>query len=219
MACTKGDAVGTSKGTVYVIDDDPSVRDALTRLIASAGWSAKSFAAAGEFLDAPRDGAGCLLLDVSMPQMSGPQLHEQLRERGSTLPVIFLTGQGTVSIGVRAMRQGAFDFLEKPVEADTLLPVIERAIAQHARTRVHEQQLGDVRARLAQLSPRERQVMEHVLRGRLNKQIASDLQIGEKTVKVHRGRMMAKMKVHSVAELVHLCDDFGVSPPERSAVA
>jgi FixJ family two-component response regulator len=206
-----------TKGTVYVIDDDADVRNGLSRLLRSAGWSVDCYAAAQDFLDtAPTDGIGCILLDVSMPRMTGPELHDELRARGCSLPVIYLTGHGTVSIGVNAMRHGAFDFLEKPVDAAALLDVVDKAIARREQTFVEEDQLNTIRRRLAQLSPREHEVMNHVIQGRLNKQIAADLDIGVKTVKVHRGRVMAKMKVRSVAQLVHLCDALGIVLEEEA---
>jgi len=212
--------MGTTRGTVFVIDDEAAVREGLARLLRSAEWNVHSFAAARDFLDtAPHDGLGCILLDVGMPEMTGPQLHDELRAGGYSYPVIYLTGQGTVSVGVRAMRQGAFDFLEKPVDGDQLLSVIETAIARHEDARSRENRLGDIRQRLAHLSAREREVMDHVIQGRLNKQIADDLDISLKTVKVHRGRAMAKMGVHSVAQLVHLCDALGIGQTETAALA
>ena len=207
-----------TNGKVYVIDDDADVRKGLTRLLRSAGWDVECFAAAQDFLDTSSyDGLGCILLDVSMPLMSGPELHDELRARGCSLPVIYLTGHGTVSIGVNAMRQGAFDFLEKPVDGDALLAVVDAAIARRVQACREESELNDIRSRLTQLSPREREVLDHVIEGRLNKQIAADLEIGVKTVKVHRGRVMSKMKVRSVAQLVHLCDALGIGRREKSA--
>jgi FixJ family two-component response regulator len=207
----------TKKSTVYVIDDDVDVRTGLARLLQSDGWNVQSFPAAQEFLDnIPGDGIGCILLDVSMPGMSGPELHDLLRARGGNLPVVYLTGHGTVSIGVRAMRQGAFDFLEKPVDDTALLSVVEAAIAHGEQASLEEARLTEIRSRISQLSPREREVMGHVLRGRLNKQIAGDLGIGIKTVKVHRGRVMQKMAVRSVAQLVHLCDALGVGQTDTA---
>jgi FixJ family two-component response regulator len=207
-----GSGMDASKGIVYVIDDDADVRGGLTRLLRSAGWIVDAYAAGQDFLEkAACNGVGCILLDVSMPRMSGPELHDQLRARGSRLPVIYLTGHGTVSIGVNAMRQGAFDFLEKPVDADALLRIVAKAVALREQASAQESQLDDLRERLARLSPREHEVMNHVIKGRLNKQIAADLNIGVKTVKVHRGRVMAKMKVRSVAQLVHLCDTLSIA--------
>jgi FixJ family two-component response regulator len=209
-----------AKGTVYVVDDDADVRKGLSRLLRSAGWNVDCFAAAQDFLDTvPGDGLGCILLDVSMPRMTGPELHEALRARRCGLPIIYLTGHGTVSIGVNAMRQGAFDFLEKPIDADALLAIVDRAITHRAVACREENELNSIRERLAQLSPREREVLDHVILGRLNKQIAADLDIGVKTVKVHRGRVMAKMKVRSVAQLVHLCDVLGMGRQDRPDAA
>jgi FixJ family two-component response regulator len=212
-----GYSVDANKGTVYVIDDDAAVRNGLARLLRSAGWAVEPFAAAHDFLDQVPIGVGCILLDVSMPEMSGPQLHDQLSARGCNFPVIYLTAYGTVSIGIHAMRQGAFNFLEKPIDAATLLPVIEKAIQHHEYMCARERYLGDIRRLLDQLSPREREVMDHVIQGRLNKQIAGDLHIGVKTVKVHRARVMSKMKVRSVAKLVHLCDTLDIGQGEKSA--
>jgi FixJ family two-component response regulator len=203
--------VDSNEATVFIIDDDAGVRAALSRLLRSVGWNAVTYAAAHGFLDdVSTDTHGCILLDVSMPGMSGPELHARIRERGFRMPVIYLTGQCTVSIGVHAMKQGALDFLEKPIDADTLLPVIDTAIALDLRRRTEDGRSREVDQRLAGLSGREREVLNHVIAGRLNKQIASDLGIAEKTVKVHRGRMMAKMHVRSVAELVHVCDAKGI---------
>ena len=193
------------EATVFVIDDDPEVRGALQRLMRSEGWRVEAFAAAQEFLDAaPAEGVGCILLDVNMPGMTGPQLQEHLGRAGVGIPVIFLTGQCSVSMGVQAMKNGAVDFLEKPIDADALMPAIERAVATHRRTRDQGLQLAEIQHRLEDLSARERQVFNLVVLGRLNKQIAGELGIAEKTVKVHRGRVMSKMKVRSVAQLVHL---------------
>jgi FixJ family two-component response regulator len=193
------------QATVFVIDDDPEVRDALDRLLRSDGWKVRAFAAAQDFLDAlPVTGAGCILLDVDMPGMNGPQLHAHLQEIGVGLPVIYLTGRCSVSIGVQAMKDGALDFLEKPIDADALLPAIALAVGRHRQSCEKNERLSEIHQRLDTLSPRERDVFNLVILGRLNKQIAGDLGIAEKTVKVHRGRVMSKMKVRSVAQLVHL---------------
>lgn len=203
----------SAAATVFVVDDDLDVRQGLSRLLRSSVWDVRAFATAEEFLaGVPPDASGCILLDVAMPGMTGPQLHERLAASGVTLPVIYLTGASTVSIGVEAMKRGAIDFLEKPVDADKLLPIIERAIGRHRTARAERARIDEINRRLAQLSAREREVMRHVIRGRLNKQIAADLAIALKTVKVHRGHVMAKMKVRSVAELVRLCGAEGVVP-------
>jgi FixJ family two-component response regulator len=194
-----------AEGTVFVIDDDPDVRDGLSRLLRAVGWDVRAYATADAFLDDPPGGTdGCVLLDVSMPGMTGPELHDRMREDGNTLPVIYLTGQSTLAIGVRAMKQGARDFLEKPVDEAVLVPSIEQAISDHRLEREAQRRLDDISLRLDRLSPREREVMDQVIAGRLNKQIAGDLGIAEKTVKVHRGRMMEKMGVRTVADLVRL---------------
>ncbi len=201
----------STAATVYIVDDDSDVRDALSRLLRSAGWSTDAFATAQEFLSGlSHDATGCILLDVCLPGMSGPELHDCMRGRGVNLPVIYLTGQSTVSIGVQAMKAGALDFLEKPVDADALLPLIEKAVARDRDIAEQRSRLAKIDLRLAKLSGREREVLSHVIAGRLNKQIARDLGIAEKTVKVHRGHVMTKMRVHSVADLVHLCDEVGL---------
>ena len=195
----------TSDATIYVIDDEPDVRTALQRLLRSDGWAVQTYGEPEAFLaEAASTGVGCIVLDVNMPGMTGPELHDRLREQQVDLPVIYLTGNCTVSTGVRAMKQGALDFLEKPVDADALLSALALAVEQHRATRSLRRQRDDISQRLASLSGREREVFDHVVQGRLNKQIAADLGIAEKTVKVHRGRVMSKMKVRSVAQLVHL---------------
>lgn len=197
--------------TVYVIDDEPDVCAGLSRLLRSMGWSVTAFTSATDFLDhVPTQGVGCILLDVNMPGMSGPELHERLRELGLGIPVVYLTGKGNVPLSVQAMKRGALDFLEKPVDEEQLLAAIENAVAQHRASEAQEHRIADWNARLGKLSAREREVMEHVIAGRLNKQIAADLGIAEKTVKVHRGRVMTKTGVRSLAQLVHLCDELGV---------
>lgn len=191
--------------TVFVVDDDDSVRSSLERLLRAAGWSVEAYASAGEFLDRPAfPGTGCVLLDVHMPGLSGPQLHEAMAERGLILPVVFLTGNGDVPTSVRAMKRGAVDFLLKPLDDEALFAAIEQALRRHASERTRQREQREIEARLGRLSPREREVMELVIRGSLNKQIAAELEIAEKTVKVHRARVMEKMEVRSVAELVHL---------------
>jgi FixJ family two-component response regulator len=193
------------QATVFVIDDDPEVCNALDRLLRSDGWQVRVFASAQAFLEASvPPGAGCILLDVDMPGMTGPQLHALLKEAGVGLPVIYLTGRSNVPISVQAMKRGALDFLEKPIDADALLPALALAVDRHRQSLQRDALISDIHLRLATLSAREREVFELVVLGRLNKQIAGELQIAEKTVKVHRGRVMSKMKVRSVAQLVHL---------------
>ncbi|MET0583069.1 MAG: response regulator [Pseudoxanthomonas sp.] len=210
--------MGVEAATVFVIDDEAEVREAVSRLLRSAGLEVVAHDSAQEFLaNAPYRDTGCILLDVNMPGMTGPELHDRLRDSGISLPVIYLTGQCSVSVGVRAMKKGACDFLEKPVDAETLLPAIEQALSDYRRFQLGQQKLGDIERRLATLSRREREVLGYVIAGRLNKQIAGEMEIAEKTVKVHRGRVMAKMRCRSVAELVHLCDELGhARQPGRS---
>lgn len=206
-----GEAAATE--TVFVVDDEADVRESLARLLRSAGLSVQAFGSAQDLLAldlAAR--AGCLVLDVNMPDLSGPELHQELKARGIDLPIIYLTGRSNIAIGVHAMKQGAQDFLEKPVDADELLGAIAEAMQRYRETSGRRQAHDEIRRRLQALSAREREVMEHVVRGRLNKQIAGDLGIAEKTVKVHRSRVMAKMRVRSVAELVHLCDQVQAGP-------
>ena len=197
----------TSNATVLLIDDDDDVRESVGRLLRSAGWNTELFSSAQDFLTRPPfAGTGCILLDISMPEMTGPQLHGWIRENGISLPVIYLSGHCDVPSSVLAMKHGAMDVLEKPADADVLLDAIAGAVEQHSLHKLRRDAKDEIHDRLASLSTREREVMDQVILGRLNKQIAADLGITEKTVKVHRGRAMAKMKVRSVAALVHLCD-------------
>jgi FixJ family two-component response regulator len=185
--------------TVFLIDDDPSVRRALARLIKSAGYQVQIFVSAREFLERMPDGAqpACLVLDVRMPGLSGIDLQRELRLTNLVLPIIFVTGHGDIPMTVKAMKAGAVDFLPKPVRDADLLRAIEQA---------------DIQRRIDTLTAREREVMSLVVKGRLNKQIASELGTVEKTVKVHRARVMDKMQVDSVAELVRIAEKIGAQP-------
>lgn len=203
----------SGESVVYVVDDDAAVRRSLQRLVRAAGWNAEAFASAAEFLEGPLcSGTGCVIVDVNMPGMNGPELQQRMTELGFSLPVIFLTGHGDVPTGVRAMKNGAVDFLLKPVDDEVLLRVIDAALQRHAAQLAGTSRLREIQSRLKQLSPREREVMERVIRGWLNKQTAVDLGITEKTVKAHRGQVMHKMAVRSVAELVRACDTAGIRP-------
>lgn len=193
--------------TVFLVDDDPQVQEGLSRLLRSCGWNVSTADSAEDFLRLlPEHAVGCVLLDICMPGMSGTDLHERLNASGCHLSVIYLTAHSSVPVSVRAMKHGAYDFLEKPVAEDDLLPAIEGAVAQSRARTAAASLCADVRERLGTLTPREREVMSQVVAGRMNKQIAMNLCIALRTVKVHRGRMMTKMRVRSVAELVSLCD-------------
>jgi FixJ family two-component response regulator len=197
--------------TVFVVDDDAAVRKAVSRLLRSAGIAAAAFASPTEFLaQYDPNTPGCLVLDVAMPGFNGLQLQTTLGEKGSILPIIFLTGHGDVSKSVQAMKGGAFDFLTKPVNAKNLLPAIRAAIEKDAVVRREQARLSEICARLDTLTPREREVLEHIVCGKLNKQIAGDLRISEATVKMHRSRVMVKMKAQSVAELASLAEQCGI---------
>jgi FixJ family two-component response regulator len=201
--------------TIFIVDDDVTFARGLARLVGAAGWKAEVFTSAGEFLAAGRgDEPGCVLLDVRMPGMRGPDAYRAMIERRIDLPVIFLTGHGDVPTSVDAMKLGAVDFLEKPVRGEVLVGTIRTALARDAARRESERVRGEAANRVARLSPREREVMAHVITGRLNKQIAADLGISLKTVKAHRARVMEKMDAGSVAALVDLCRTAGVGEPE-----
>jgi len=202
-----------SSATVFLIDDDASVRRALTRLIKSAGYQVEGFASAREFLDSgrPSEALGCLVLDVQMPGFTGMELQRELRALDSHLPIIFITGHGDIPTSVRAMKAGAMDFLQKPVKDKDLLRAIEQALALARHDHAERQELEEIRSRIDILTPREREVMILVARGLLNKQVAFELGTVEKTIKVHRARVMEKMQVNSLAELVRLAEKVGLS--------
>jgi FixJ family two-component response regulator len=201
--------------TVFVVDDDAAVRKAVSRLLHSAGIAVAVFASAREFLaQYDPDTPGCLVLDIAMPGFNGLQLQTTLGEKGSILPIIFLTGHGDVSKSVQAMKHGAFDFLTKPVRDKDLLPALRAAIEADAFVRRQKAKISEILARLDTLTPRERELLEHVVAGKLNKQIAGDLGITQATVKMHRARVMAKMKVQSVAELTRLTERCGIRQPD-----
>ena len=198
--------------TVFVVDDDAAVLKSLSRLLRSARLAAATFSSPREFLDRHDPNApGCLVLDVAMPGLNGLELQQTLITRGHELPIIFLTGHGDIPMTVKAIKHGAVDFLTKPVDHGDLLKAVRAAIQKDRLQRQARAEVAEIRQRLTALTPRERQVLEHVIAGRLNKQIAADLGTVEKTIKVHRARVMEKMKVHSVAELVRLAGRAGVA--------
>ncbi len=192
---------------IHVVDDDESMRTALLRLLDAAGYEARGYASTGAFLLAPRpERPGCLLLDLQMPGPSGLELQEALQRDGKALPVVFLTGHGDVQSSVRAMKAGAVDFLTKPVERRTLLEAIERALARGEMQRAALDESDRLRTLFAGLTPRERKVFDLVVAGRLNKQIADELGIAERTVKLQRAHLMAKLGAESAAELGRLAE-------------
>jgi FixJ family two-component response regulator len=194
-----------AEGTVFVVDDDQAVRKSLDMLLKSIDRSVKTFASAQEFLDRydPQE-PGCLVLDVRMPGMSGLELQRALKERGVEIPIIIITGHGDVPVAVRAMKDGAVEFLEKPFSKQLLLEQIGEALRRDAERRVAHAKHSEVEGRLDALTKREREVMELVVAGRLSKQIAAELEISKKTVDVHRCRVMQKLEVDTVQELVEL---------------
>lgn len=197
--------------TVFVVDDDASVRKSLSRLISEAGYQVEAFTSPREFLARePAAGPSCLVLDVRMPGATGLELQETLASAVHEIPIIFITGHGDISMSVKAMKAGAVDFLTKPFAAKELLDAIQRAVAKDTRDLGTEARDDEIRARAKLLTPRESQVFALVVTGMLNKQIASELGIGEKTVKVHRARVMDKMQADSVATLVRLADALGI---------
>ena len=196
---------------VYVVDDDPSVRRALSRLIRSVGLPVETFPSAKAFLDRPiSDQPACLVLDVRLPGPSGLDLQSALREARRPLPIVFITGHASVSTSVRAMKGGAVDFLQKPFNDQDLLDSVQRAIETSRRLRADQAELAELARRHAALTGREREVLRLVVTGMLNKQIAAELGIAEKTIKVHRARVMDKMQASSVAELVRLTGRLGL---------
>jgi RNA polymerase sigma factor (sigma-70 family) len=199
-------------GLVHVVDDDASFRTAIERRLKKAGYKVAIYPSAQDLLDGlPSESElGCILLDVRIPGLSGPELQGRLGELGSTLPIVFLTGYADVQTTVRAIKAGAEDVLTKPVSSEELVEAVERALVRHQATRNQRLKLDLVRAQIATLTPREREVFELVVRGKTNKQVANVLGTTERTIKAHRHRVMEKMQVPSLAELVSLAERAGV---------
>jgi RNA polymerase sigma factor (sigma-70 family) len=197
---------------VHVVDDDASFRTAIERRLKKAGYDVATYPTAQHLLDRLPDenGPGCILLDVRIPGLSGPELQGRLSELGSTLPIVFLTGYTDIPTTVQTIKAGAEDFLTKPVSSDQLLRAIERAMAHHEATRGLKSKLDVVRAHIATLTPREREVFELVVRGKTNKQIGNALGATERTIKAHRHRVMEKLQAQSLAELVSLAERVGI---------
>jgi len=200
-----------SSPIVYVVDDDPSVRRSLARLIRSAGFRVETFAQAQDFLE--QKGwmdPNCLVLDVNLPGLGGLDLQKELSSKGYSMPIVFITGYGTIPMTVQAMKGGAVEFLEKPVDHQVLLNAIHQAIEKDRQMRRQYNELKGIRQRLTSLTPREKEVLPLVVSGMLNKQIAFKLGTTEKTIKVHRARIMEKMGADSLADLVRLAQKGGI---------
>ena len=201
----------TTETIVFVIDDDPSFRRSTEMLIESAGLSVQGFNSAEEFLRSQRpDIPACLLLDVRLPHLSGLDLQRELAKAGVQIPIIFITGHGDIPMTVQAMKAGAIEFLTKPFREQDLLDTIRRAINFDRAARLELAKLEDLRGRYHSLTPREREVMAHVVTGMLNKQVAHELGTSEKTIKVHRGHLMQKMEAKSLADLVRTAERLGI---------
>ena len=197
--------------TVFVVDDYAPGRRSISRLLRAAGFAVTAFASAKEFLaQYDPETPGCLVLDLAMPAVGGLKLQSILADRGSLLPIIFLTAHGDIPKSVQAMKHGASDFLTKPVNDEDLLAAVRVAIEKDRALRREQAELSEIRARLTTLTPREREVLEYVVAGKLNKQIAGELGTVEQTVKIHRAHVMQKMRVQSVAELVRLTERCGI---------
>jgi len=201
------------KPTVFVIDDDPSVRKSLSRLLRSVGHTVETFSSADEFLGREHfNGIGCIILDVQMPGLSGLDLQVELNKAEYSMPIVFITGHGNIPMSVEAMRKGAVHFLTKPFDDTELLRAVEEAIAKDRKANAERSEVHDIRQRMSLLTPREYEILRYVITGMLNKQIALKLNIVEKTVKIHRHRVMEKLCVDSVAELVHLAEKASIEP-------
>jgi FixJ family two-component response regulator len=198
---------------IHVVDDDESFRNTMGRLLRTCGYEVALYESAKQLLEKlPDESAlGCILLDVRIPGLSGPELQDRLAERGSTLPIIFLTGHGDIPTSVQAIKAGAEDFLTKPVLKKTLLDAIERALTKARTTREQQNRLNALRDLVATLTPREREVFERVVRGKLNKEIAYELGTAERTIKAHRQKVMDKTQARTFAELVSIAERLGIS--------
>lgn len=198
---------------VFVVDDDVSVREALSNLLRSVGLKVEAFSTAQEFLSSGSSGPGCLVLDVRLPGLSGLDLQRQLTETNREIPIVFITAHGDIPMSVRAVKAGAVEFLTKPFRDQDLLDAVRQAIDRDRQTRGREDEIAELRERYASLTVREQEVMQHVISGRANKHIADAIGITEATVKLHRGRVMHKMRAESLADLVRIAQKFAL--PEK----
>ena len=205
---------------VAIVDDDPSVRDGLSSLIRSAGLQVETFESAQEFLARPGGEApSCLVLDLQLPGLSGLDLQKRMAEVGVEIPIVFLTGHGNIPASVQAMKAGAVEFLTKPFDEHDLLQAIEEAVERDRRNRQQHAEMHELQDLYESLTAREQEVMQHVISGLLNKQIAAELNIAEYTVKIHRGRVMRKMHAQSLADLVRMAESLQIRSPKRSTRA
>jgi two-component system, LuxR family, response regulator FixJ len=196
--------------TVYIVDDDPAIRDSLSFLFSSVNLTAQAYSEAAEFLAAWSPGLrGCVIVDVRMPNMSGVDLFEELRKKSSDLPVVFLTGHGDIHLAVRAMKDGAFDFIEKPFNQQDLLEIVQKAIRADAEARTIHEQRVEIEHRISALTAREREVLDRVVKGESNRGMATALGLSEKTIEFHRAKMMEKMRAGSLAELIMMITTMG----------
>jgi FixJ family two-component response regulator len=198
---------------VHVIDDDEPTRKATARLLAAAGFEARTYASAEDFLSAVEpDAAGCIILDVRLPDRTGLELQVVLAQRDVPLPIIFMTGHGKIPDTVTAIQRGAVDFLTKPVDGNVLLAAVSRALARDAASRAARARQQNLQSRYERLTEREREVFLHLISGQLNKQVAADLEIAERTIKLHRASIFRKLEVESMAEMARLAVDLGIDP-------
>ena len=204
----------TADSVVYIVDDDEAVRDSLITLLEARGYQTKAFATAEAFLEAGAAPSlsGCLLLDVNLPGIGGLRLLQQIAQISPHLPVLMMTGMGQVATAVQAMKAGALDFLEKPLDADTLFALVDRALDASARATVSAEQRSRARAWLDRLTPRERSVFDRLAQGKTNKQIAAELKISPRTVEIHRANLMGKLEATSVSDLIRLSSSVGARP-------
>ena len=206
-----------TSSVVHVVDDDALARNGTARLLTAGGFGVRTYASALEFLGAIEpDAAGCIVLDVQLPDRSGLELQVALAERAITLPIVFMTGYGQIPDAVSAMQRGAVDFLTKPVDGSVLLAAVSRALAQDAAASATRARRQHLRGRYERLTPREREVFLHLIGGQLNKQVAADLEISERTIKLHRAAILQKLEVGSMAEMARLAADLGIDPAKAA---